>query len=110
MLYGTGPRREKFRPNRQATPHGILTSMKVVRLWVPICVAGMMLGCGQKGPLLLPDAHKHKRVIPRPPATPATSAAPATSATTGTPNGNAAAPSDPAPRMDDVPPDAPPPP
>ncbi|HEY2145318.1 MAG TPA: lipoprotein [Steroidobacteraceae bacterium] len=43
--------------------------MKIAQLAVLICLTGAMLGCGQKGPLVLPDAvPKHKRVIPAPPA------------------------------------------
>lgn len=36
-----------------------------------VCAAAGLLACGQKGPLLLPDAPKHKRLAPKPPATPA---------------------------------------
>jgi len=42
--------------------------MKPARPWVLICVAGVLFGCGQKGPLVMPDAQKHKRSIPAPPA------------------------------------------
>ena len=28
------------------------------------CLAGMLIGCGQKGPLVHPDAPKHKKVLP----------------------------------------------
>jgi predicted small lipoprotein YifL len=55
--------------------------MKLVRLWVPICVAAMVIGCGQKGPLVLPDAPKHKKTIPR---TTAPTPAPASPGTPGT--------------------------
>jgi predicted small lipoprotein YifL len=40
--------------------------MKIARLWVPLCLAGMVVGCGQKGPLVLPDTPKHKKVMPGP--------------------------------------------
>jgi len=43
--------------------------MKPARPWVLICLAGVLFGCGQKGPLVMPDAQKHKRSIPAPPAT-----------------------------------------
>ncbi len=45
--------------------------MKLLRLCALVCLAGSLLGCGQKGPLLLPDAPKHKRTAPKPPAAPA---------------------------------------
>jgi predicted small lipoprotein YifL len=47
-----------------------------MRLLVAVAVAGTLLGCGQKGPLVLPDAqHPHKKIgVGKPPATPATSA------------------------------------
>jgi predicted small lipoprotein YifL len=47
-----------------------------MRLLVAAAVAGTLLGCGQKGPLVLPDAqHPHKKIgVGKSPATPATSA------------------------------------
>ncbi len=47
-----------------------------MRLLVAAAVAGTLLGCGQKGPLVLPDAqHPHKKIgVGKPPAAPATSA------------------------------------
>ncbi len=49
-----------------------------MRLLVAAAVAGTLLGCGQKGPLVLPDAqhpHPHKKIgVGKPSATPATSA------------------------------------
>jgi len=42
--------------------------MKFAGPWVFICLAGLLSGCGQKGPLVMPDAQKHKRSIPAPPA------------------------------------------
>jgi predicted small lipoprotein YifL len=50
--------------------------MKIAPLWLSLCVAGMLVACGQKGPLVHPDAPKHKRVAPSPrtPSTPATGA------------------------------------
>jgi predicted small lipoprotein YifL len=67
--------------------------MKVVRLWLPLCCAGMLVGCGQKGPLVLPDAPKHKKV--RAPAAPAPAKPPATAPpATGPATGAASSPSD----------------
>jgi predicted small lipoprotein YifL len=50
--------------------------MQNVRLLIAAAVAGTLLSCGQKGPLVLPDAqHPHKKVgAGKPSATPATSA------------------------------------
>ena len=50
--------------------------MRNVRLLVAVAVAGTLLSCGQKGPLVLPDAqHPHKKIgVGKPPAAPATSA------------------------------------
>src|SRR6266403_945629 len=50
--------------------------MRNMRLLVAAAVAGTLLGCGQKGPLVLPDApHPHKKIgVGKPPAAPATSA------------------------------------
>jgi predicted small lipoprotein YifL len=47
-----------------------------MHLLIAASVAGTLLGCGQKGPLVLPDAqHPHKKIgVGKPPATPATSA------------------------------------
>ncbi|HEY2676152.1 MAG TPA: lipoprotein [Steroidobacteraceae bacterium] len=61
--------------------------MKIAQLGVLLCLTEIMLGCGQKGPLVLPDAPpKHKRVIPAPPAAkPAPTSAPAPSASTPPP-------------------------
>lgn len=46
-----------------------------MHLLVVVAVAGTLLACGQKGPLVLPDAqHPHKKIgVGKPPATPATS-------------------------------------
>jgi predicted small lipoprotein YifL len=50
--------------------------MNTARLWVLAVLAASVLGCGQKGPLVLPDAqHTHKKVKFPSPKTP--SAAPA---------------------------------
>jgi predicted small lipoprotein YifL len=45
-----------------------------MRLLVAVALAGTLLGCGQKGPLVLPDAqHPHKKIgVGKPPGTPAT--------------------------------------
>ncbi|MDP9089423.1 MAG: lipoprotein [Pseudomonadota bacterium] len=45
--------------------------MKIVRLLVIVWLAGGVLACGQKGPLLMPDAQKHKRTISTPVRAPA---------------------------------------
>jgi predicted small lipoprotein YifL len=45
--------------------------MNVARPLVIFCLGFGILGCGQKGPLVLPDAPKHKRVIPSLPPAPA---------------------------------------
>jgi predicted small lipoprotein YifL len=50
--------------------------MRNMHLLIAASVAGTLLGCGQKGPLVLPDAqHPHKKIgVGKPPVTPATSA------------------------------------
>ena len=58
--------------------------MKIVSLWIPVCLAALVVGCGQKGPLVLPDAPKHKKTLPGP-RTPAP-APPAAPAPAGTSN------------------------
>ncbi len=47
-----------------------------MHLLIAAAVAGLLVGCGQKGPLVLPDAqHPHKKIgVAKPSATPATSA------------------------------------
>jgi predicted small lipoprotein YifL len=59
--------------------------MKIARLWVPLCLAGVVVGCGQKGPLVLPDTPKHKKVVPGPHA-PASGAQPAGTPATDAPS------------------------
>ena len=46
-----------------------------MHLLIAASVAGTLLGCGQKGPLVLPDAqHPHKKIgVGKPPATSAPS-------------------------------------
>jgi predicted small lipoprotein YifL len=58
--------------------------MRTPAVWILIALAALSVGCGQKGPLVLPDAqHPRKKVkIPpapnlSPPAVPKTPAAPA---------------------------------
>jgi predicted small lipoprotein YifL len=65
-----------------------------MRLLVAVALAGSLLSCGQKGPLVLPDAqHPHKKIgVGKPPATPATSAP-----SGGAPSSSSAPPSDKAP-------------
>ena len=45
---------------------GILDIMKcLARLWVIVYLTGALAACGQKGPLVLPDAApKHKHTVP----------------------------------------------
>jgi predicted small lipoprotein YifL len=76
--------------------------MNTARLWILAILAASVLGCGQKGPLVLPDAqHTHKKVKFPSPKTP--SAAPAAPATAP----GAAAPSAPGgPAPDAAPPQA----
>ncbi|MGO9945894.1 MAG: LPS translocon maturation chaperone LptM [Steroidobacteraceae bacterium] len=70
--------------------------MKPARPWVLVCLAGVLFGCGQKGPLVMPDAQKHKRSIPAPPAAPKPAPAGPGAATTPAPaSPSAAAPTDP---------------
>jgi len=59
--------------------------MKLARPWVFICLAGVLCACGQKGPLVLPDAQKHKRTIPAPPTAAPEPAVPGASAPTDSP-------------------------
>jgi predicted small lipoprotein YifL len=66
--------------------------MKFAQQLLLVCLAGVALGCGQKGPLVMPDAQKHKRTIPTVPGAPAkptaggnTSPAPQTSGTATSP-------------------------
>jgi predicted small lipoprotein YifL len=47
---------------------GILNFMKFAQQLLLVCLVGMALGCGQKGPLVMPDAQKHKRTITIPTA------------------------------------------
>ena len=49
--------------------------MRNMHLLIAASVAGTLLGCGQKGPLVLPDAqHPHKKIgVGKPPATSAPS-------------------------------------
>jgi predicted small lipoprotein YifL len=68
---------------------GILAIMKFSQLLLLICLTGGVLGCGQKGPLVMPDAQKqkHKRTAPTAPAAPAAPApAPTTPSTPPTAN------------------------
>src|ERR1700728_643415 len=61
-------------------------TMRIVHLGIAVCVASMLVGCGQKGPLVLPDTPpKHKKVQLGPHA-PAKS--PANASPTNTPPAN----------------------
>jgi predicted small lipoprotein YifL len=52
--------------------------MRAVHLLVVVTASGIMSGCGQKGPLVLPDAQRpHKKIVltkPSPAPVPAASA------------------------------------
>jgi len=69
-------RREGRRIARKRHSRRYTSRMRNKRLLVAAAVAGTLLGCGQKGPLVLPDAqHPHKKIgVGKPPAAPATSA------------------------------------
>jgi predicted small lipoprotein YifL len=94
---------QKFRRNGRSAA-GILNIMKLARLLTIVSLTAVLLACGQKGPLVLPDKQKPKRAIPsaaKPVAkpTPPNSPDPATgnaSSATGTPPGTPA-PTTPAP-------------
>ena len=83
---------------------GILATMKFAQLMVLICLAGGVLGCGQKGPLVMPDAQKHKRTVPTPPGT-QTKPVSGSGATAPAPEGagSAASPAPPAPAIPTTP-------
>src|ERR1700761_3410695 len=49
---------------RTSAGAGILNIMKFAQQLLIICLAGAAIGCGQKGPLVMPDAQKHKRTLP----------------------------------------------
>jgi len=53
--------------------------MKTLRLLLLFSLTSMACGCGQKGPLVLPDAeHPHKKLkLPAPPKAPAATKSPA---------------------------------
>jgi predicted small lipoprotein YifL len=64
--------------------------MNTARLWILAILAASVLGCGQKGPLVLPDAqHTHKKVkFPSPKTPSAAPAAPATAPGAAAPDSN----------------------
>jgi predicted small lipoprotein YifL len=53
-----------------------------------VALGGLLLACGQKGPLVLPDAPKHKRTVPplASPAKPNGSSAPSSPNPAGEPS------------------------
>jgi predicted small lipoprotein YifL len=51
--------------------------MTPARLFISVCMACLIAGCGQKGPLVHPDAPKHKKVVPSPRSPAAESTKPA---------------------------------
>jgi predicted small lipoprotein YifL len=72
---------------------GILKIMKCLqRGTIIVALGGLLLACGQKGPLLLPDAPKHKRTVPplASPVKPNGSSAPSAPNPAGEPNGPSA--------------------
>jgi predicted small lipoprotein YifL len=77
--------------------------MRNKRLLVAVAVAGTLLGCGQKGPLVLPDAqHPHKKIgVGKPAAAPATSAP-----SGGAPSSGSSPPPSNSPSSDKAPPSA----
>ncbi|MEO7206314.1 MAG: lipoprotein [Steroidobacteraceae bacterium] len=86
---------------------GILAMMKFVQLLLLICLAGGVLGCGQKGPLVMPDAQQHKRTVPTAPGAPAKPASGETSpAPAGAGAATSPAPPAPAPTAPSTPPTA----
>ncbi|HEY3852118.1 MAG TPA: lipoprotein [Steroidobacteraceae bacterium] len=85
--------------------------MKAAPVLILIAVAWLAAGCGQKGPLVLPDAQHPRKKLKFPaapklgtPATPANPATPATPAKPAAPGSAPDAPGDPAPNA--APPDA----
>ncbi|HEX3948523.1 MAG TPA: lipoprotein [Steroidobacteraceae bacterium] len=79
--------------------------MKFVQLLALIFLAGEALGCGQKGPLVMPDAQKHKRIVPTLPGAPAkpangSTASPAPAPVAPAPPAPAPAPDSPTPPAD----------
>src|SRR3984957_9466114 len=88
-------------------------TMRIVHLGIAVCVASMLLGGGQKGPLVLPDTPpKHKKVQlgPHAPAKPPANASPAPTPPANTPPADApsAAKPQPASPMPDAPASPPP--
>jgi predicted small lipoprotein YifL len=61
--------------------------MKIAQLIVALSLAAGLPACGQKGPLVMPDAQKHKRTIP---SLPGGSAKPAEGAPAPAPSGGSA--------------------
>jgi predicted small lipoprotein YifL len=59
--------------------------MKIARPWALVFLVGMLTGCGQKGPLVHPDAPKHKKTVPSTPAPAAPAPAAPAPAPAGTP-------------------------
>jgi predicted small lipoprotein YifL len=71
-----------------------------MHLLIAAAAAGTLLGCGQKGPLVLPDAqHPQKKVgLGKFPASPATSAPAKSAPSSGSTSGSAPPPAGPAPQ------------
>ncbi len=71
-----------------------------MHLLIAAAAAGTLLGCGQKGPLVLPDAqHPHKKVgIGKSAASPANSAPASSAPSSGSTSGSAPRPAGPAPQ------------
>jgi predicted small lipoprotein YifL len=71
--------------------------MRTLHVFIVASLAGTLLACGQKGPLVLPDAqHPHKKIgIGKPPAPPPSApSAPASPAPTDPASAPNAAPTD----------------
>jgi len=86
--------------------------MKAAPVLILIAAAWLATGCGQKGPLVLPDAQHPRKKLKFPaapkPSTPATPAAPATPASPAKPDAPAAPANAPGAPADSAPNPAPP--
>jgi predicted small lipoprotein YifL len=80
--------------NSRHAPTRYTPGMKIARLWVAVCLAGIVVGCGQKGPLVLPDTPKHKKVVPGPRAPASGTHSPAGTPATDAPSSPTESPSD----------------
>jgi predicted small lipoprotein YifL len=90
----TDRRHEKFLVELAPRATRYTAGMKIARLWVLVCLAGMVVGCGQKGPLVLPDTPKHKKVVPAPRVPASGTHSPAGTPATDAPSSPTESPSD----------------